>query len=218
MGDVKSPSGQIVIDGNEQGYATTKLDALLGWARKYSLFQYPFVTACCGMEYMSLNGPRFDGLARFGAEAPRFTPRQADLLWVVGTISQRQAPVLKRVWEQMCEPRYVVAFGTCASCGGFYDNYTTVPGIDKVIPVDVFIPGCPPRPEAVIDGLMLLMDKIASGDRTTPAVVKPHNDPVSQQLVQLGKRSPAELGVGPQPRSIDLAPANTPAHARKESR
>lgn len=218
MGDVKSPSGQIVIDGNEQGYATTRLDALLGWARKYSLFQYPFVTACCGMEYMSLNGPRFDGLARFGAEAPRFTPRQADLLWVVGTISQRQAPVLKRVWEQMCEPRYVVAFGTCASCGGFYDNYTTVPGIDKVIPVDVFIPGCPPRPEAVIDGLMLLMDKIASGDRTTPAVVKPHNDPVSQQLVQLGKRSPAELSVGPQPRSIDLAPAHTPAHARKESR
>jgi NADH-quinone oxidoreductase subunit B len=213
MGDVMSPSGQIVLDGNEQGFATTKLDALLGWARKYSLFQYPFVTACCGMEYMSLNGPRFDGLARFGAEAPRFTPRQADLLWVVGTISQRQAPVLKRVWEQMCEPRYVVAFGTCASCGGFYDNYTTVPGIDKVIPVDVFIPGCPPRPEAVIDGLMLLMDKIARGDRTTPGVVKPHNDPVGQQLVQLGMRSPAELGVGPQPRSLEVAPAHTPAHA-----
>lgn len=220
MGDVKSPSGQIVIDGNEQGFATTKFDALLAWARKYSLFQYPFVTACCGMEYMSLNGPRFDGLARFGAEAPRFTPRQADLLWVVGTISQRQAPVLKRVWEQMCEPRYVVAFGTCASCGGFYDNYTTVPGIDKIIPVDVFIPGCPPRPEAVIDGLMLLMDKIARGDRTTPGIVKPHNDPVSQQLVQLGKKSPAELGVGPQPRTLDVAPAHTPAHAhaRKESR
>lgn len=216
MGDVKAPAGgrggQLVIEGNEQGFATTRLDALLGWARKYSLFQYPFVTACCGMEFMSLNGPRFDGLARFGAEAPRFSPRQADLLWVVGTISQRQAPVLKRVYEQMCDPKFVIAFGTCASCGGFYDHYATVPGIDKIIPVDVFIPGCPPRPEAVIDGLMLLMDKIASGSRE-PAVVKPHNDPVSGQLVQLGKKSPAELGVGPQRRSLDVAPPHTPAHS-----
>ncbi len=198
-----------VIEGSEQGFATTRLDALLGWARKFSLFQYPFVTACCGMEYMSLNGPRFDGLARFGAEAPRFSPRQADLLWVVGTISQRQAPVLKRVYEQMCDPKYVIAFGTCASSGGFYDNYTTLPGIDKVIPVDVYVPGCPPRPEAVIDGLMLLMDRIARNDRT-PAVVKPHADPVSNQLVKLGKKEPRELEVGPAPRSID---ANTSVDA-----
>jgi NADH-quinone oxidoreductase subunit B len=214
MGNVKGPDAErrvVVLEGDEQGYATTKLDALVGWARKYSLFQYPFVTACCGMEYMSLNGPRYDGLARFGAEAPRFSPRQADLLWVVGTISQRQAPVLKRVYEQMCEPKYVIAFGTCASCGGFYDNYTTVPGIDKVIPVDVFIPGCPPRPEAVIDGLMLLMDKIASGDRS-PGVVKPHNDPVTEQLLTLHKRSPKELEVGPAPRTRDDR-ENVPAHA-----
>jgi NADH-quinone oxidoreductase subunit B len=214
MGNVKGPDAErrvVVVEGDQQGYATTKLDALLGWARKYSLFQYPFVTACCGMEYMSLNGPRYDGLARFGAEAPRFSPRQADLLWVVGTISQRQAPVLKRVYEQMCDPKYVIAFGTCASCGGFYDNYTTVPGIDKVIPVDVFIPGCPPRPEAVIDGLMLLMDKIASGDRT-PGVVKPHNDPVAEQLLTLHKKSPKELEVGPAPRTRDDR-EHVPAHA-----
>jgi NADH-quinone oxidoreductase subunit B len=215
MGDVKESvdrEKRIVLEGNEQGFATTKFDALLGWARKYSLFQYPFVTACCGMEYMSLNGPRFDGLARFGAEAPRFSPRQADLIWVVGTISQRQAPVLKRVYEQMCDPKYVIAFGTCASCGGFYDNYTTVPGIDKIIPVDVFIPGCPPRPEAVIDGLMLLMDKIATGNRETPAIVKPHNDPVADRLVTLHKKVPAELEIGPAPRTRDDRP-NTPAHA-----
>lgn len=195
MGELSSPATrQVTLDASESsGYATTKLDALLGWARKWSLFKYPFVTACCGMEFMALTSPRFDGTARFGAEAPRFSPRQSDLLWVVGTISQRQAPVLKRIYEQMMEPKWVLAFGTCASCGGFYDNYTTVPGIDKIIPCDVYVPGCPPRPEAVMDGLMLLQDKIARGDKT-PGVVKPHDDPAraARDLVslRLGKDSP----------------------------
>jgi len=174
MGDVNR---SLTLEASEQGFATTRVDALLGWGRKYSLFMYPFVTACCGMEFMALSSPRFD-IARFGAEAPRFSPRQSDLLWVVGTISQRQAPVLKRIYEQMMDPKYVIAFGTCASTGGFYDNYTTVPGIDKVIPTDVYIPGCPPRPEAVLDGLMLLQDKIARNERR-PGVVKPRFDPVS---------------------------------------
>jgi NADH-quinone oxidoreductase subunit B len=182
MGNVNR---SITLEGTEQGFATSKVDALLGWARKYSLFAYPFVTACCGMEFMALNSPRFD-LARFGAEAPRFSPRQSDLLWVVGTISQRTAPVLRRIFEQMMDPKYVLAFGTCASSGGFYDNYTTVPGIDKVIPVDVYIPGCPPRPEAVLDGLMLLQDKIQRNERR-PAVVKPRFDPpqAAAELVRL---------------------------------
>jgi NADH-quinone oxidoreductase subunit B len=197
MGELR----QVTIEGGASGtsgFATTKLDALLAWARKWSLFKYPFVTACCGMEFMALTSPRFDGSARFGAEAPRFSPRQSDLLWVVGTISQRQAPVLRRIYEQMMEPKWVLAFGTCASCGGFYDNYTTVPGIDKIIPCDVYVPGCPPRPEAVLDGLMLLQDKItqnATGDRR-PGIVKPREDPV-RDLVQLRtkdgtKRSPSE--------------------------
>src|SRR6266576_1582357 len=124
---------------------------------------------------ISMTSPRYD-VSRFGAEAPRFSPRQSDLLWVVGTISQRQAPVLKRIYEQMLDPKWVLAFGTCASCGGFYDNYTTLAGIDKIIPCDVYVPGCPPRPEAVFDGLMLLQDKIARGDRTA-GIVKPRNDP-----------------------------------------
>jgi NADH-quinone oxidoreductase subunit B len=141
------------------------------------------------MEYMAMASPRFD-MARFGAEAPRFSPRQADLLWVVGTISQRQAPVLKRIYEQMADPKYVLAFGTCASCGGFYDNYTTLAGIDKVIPVDVYVPGCPPRPEGVLDGLMLLQDKITRGDRT-PGVVKPREDPAKHGAERgLSARSP----------------------------
>jgi NADH-quinone oxidoreductase subunit B len=192
---MSSPTTSMTLQGSEQGFATTRIDALLGWARKYSLFMYPFVTACCGMEFMALNGPRFD-MSRFGAEVPRFSPRQSDVLWVVGTISQRQGPVLKRIYEQMMDPKWVIAFGTCASTGGFYDNYTTVPGIDKILPTDVYIPGCPPRPEAVMDGLMLLQDKIARGDRR-PGVVKPRFDPPEKanDLVQLRRnaRDPSQL-------------------------
>jgi NADH-quinone oxidoreductase subunit B len=180
MGDLKT-----AILGGDLGFATTRFEALLGWARKYSLFQYPFATACCGMEFFAVAGPRYD-VARFGAEAPRFSPRQADVLWVVGTISQRQAPVVKRIYEQMADPKWVIAFGTCASCGGFYDNYTTVPGVDKIIPVDVYIPGCPPRPEAVLDGLMLLMEKIQKGNRR-PITVPPRELPKLAQLRSRGE-------------------------------
>jgi NADH-quinone oxidoreductase subunit B len=137
----------------------SKVEFFINWARKWSLFQYPFITACCGMEFMSVACSHYD-IARFGAEFPRFTPRQADFLLVVGTISHKQAPILRRVYEQMCAPKWVVAFGACACSGGFYDNYATVQGVDKVIPVDVFIPGCPPRPEMVLDGLMKLQDLI----------------------------------------------------------
>lgn len=179
MGELKKPTTEQVLEtGGGAGFATTKFNSLLGWAQKYSLFMYPFVTACCGMEFMSVSGPRYD-IARFGAEAPRFSPRQSDLLWVVGTISQRQGPVLKRIYEQMAEPKWVIAFGTCASVGGFYDNYAAIAGIDKIIPCDIYIPGCPPRPEAILDGLMLLQDKIQSGDRR-PAIVKPRFDPVDR--------------------------------------
>jgi NADH-quinone oxidoreductase subunit B len=136
-----------------------KISGVLGWARANSLFQYPFVTACCGMEYMSVMCGRYD-LARFGAEFPRFTPRQADLLMIVGTINVKQSPVLLRVYEQMTEPKWVMAFGVCASSGGFYDNYATVQGADRIIPVDVYVPGCPPRPEQVLDGLKILQEKI----------------------------------------------------------
>ncbi|HTP26755.1 MAG TPA: NADH-quinone oxidoreductase subunit B [Anaeromyxobacteraceae bacterium] len=143
--------------------ATSRLQKVvskgLGWARKNSLWQYPFVTACCGMEYMSVTAARYD-IARFGAEVPRFSPRQADLLMVVGTINCKQAPILRRIYDQMSDPKWVIAFGVCASSGGFYDNYATVQGIDRIIPVDIYIPGCPPRPEQVLDGLMLLQRKI----------------------------------------------------------
>jgi NADH-quinone oxidoreductase subunit B len=138
----------------------TRLDKAVGWARKYSLFPYPFATACCAMEYMSLSMSPYD-IDRFGALLPRFSPRQADLLMVIGTVNHKLSPVLKRVYEQMSDPKWVMAFGACAASGGFYDNYATVQGIDRIIPVDVYVPGCPPRPEAVLDGLMELQRRIA---------------------------------------------------------
>jgi NADH-quinone oxidoreductase subunit B len=142
-----------------QGTFTTKLDAALGWARKYSLFPYPFVTACCGMEFMSVSASHYD-TDRFGAAFPRFSPRQADVLMVVGTISHKIAPVLRRIYDQMAGPKWVVAFGVCTCTGGFYNDYATVQGIDTIIPVDLYIPGCPPRPEMVLNGLILLQEKI----------------------------------------------------------
>jgi NADH-quinone oxidoreductase subunit B len=154
LGDVRGDAGLVA-----EAVALTTVDAALGWARKYSIFPYPFATACCAMEYMSLSMTPYD-IDRFGALLPRFTPRQADLLMVIGTVTVRQGPILKRVYDQMCEPKWVMAFGACASTGGFYDNYTTIPGIDHIVPVDVYIPGCPPRPEGVIDGLMALQRKI----------------------------------------------------------
>jgi NADH-quinone oxidoreductase subunit B len=143
-------------------FLTTKLDSALGWARKFSLFHYPFITACCGMEYMSTACAHFD-LDRFGAGLTRFSPRQADLLMVVGTISMKLAPVLRTVYDQMAEPKWVVAFGTCTVSGGIYDNYAVVQGIDTVIPVDIYIPGCPPRPETVLDGMIKLQEGIRHG-------------------------------------------------------
>jgi len=142
-----------------EGWITTKIEFFINWSRKFSIFQYPFITACCGMEYMSVMAPHYD-LSRFGAEFTRFTPRQSDLLMVVGTINHKVAPVLRKVYEQMTEPKWVISFGACASTGGFYDNYAVLQGIDKIIPVDVYIPGCPPRPEMVLDALIKIQEKI----------------------------------------------------------
>jgi NADH-quinone oxidoreductase subunit B len=157
------PAPRLATSGDDSVLAdavvVTRLDRAIGWARKYSLFPYPFATACCAMEFMALSMSPYD-IDRFGALLPRFTPRQADLLMVIGTVTMRQAPILRRVYEQMAEPKWVMAFGACASTGGFYDNYATLPGIDRVIPVDIYVPGCPPRPEAVLDGLMALQRKI----------------------------------------------------------
>ena len=150
---------------------TGRLADAVNWARKFSLFNYPFVTACCGMEFMATAGPKYD-IARFGSEFPRFSPRQADMLVVVGTITERQGPALRRIYDQMCEPKWVIAFGVCASTGGFYQNYSTMPGCDQVIPVDVYIPGCPPRPEQVLDALIMLQERVARGEGHSQITLK----------------------------------------------
>lgn len=138
---------------------TTKLEAVVAWGRKNSLWPLPYGTACCGIELMSVMGPKYD-LARFGAEVVRFSPRQADLLIVAGTITEKMVPVLVNIYEQMLEPKYVLSMGACASSGGFYRAYHVLQGIDKVIPVDAYVPGCPPTPEAVMDGVMTIQRMI----------------------------------------------------------
>lgn len=145
-------------------FLTSKFGELLAWARKNSLFPYPFGTACCGIEYMSVVGPKYD-VARFGAEVVRFSPRQSDLMIVAGTITEKMAPVIKKVWDQMPEPKWCMAMGACASSGGFYRAYHVLQGVDRIIPVDVYVAGCPPTPEAVIAGLMTLQERIMKDAR-----------------------------------------------------
>ncbi|MFH1874726.1 MAG: NADH-quinone oxidoreductase subunit NuoB [Pseudomonadota bacterium] len=140
-------------------FFTTKINEFVNWGRKYSLWPMPFGTACCALEFMSAVSARFD-ISRFGAELVRFSPRQSDLLLVMGTISYKQAPILKRIYEQMGEPKWVVAYGACASSGGFYNNYHTIQGIDKIIPVDVYVPGCPPRPEQLFEAILKIQKEL----------------------------------------------------------
>ena len=145
-------------EGHEgAGFFATSLDKVVGMARANSLWPLPFATSCCGIEFMASMASHYD-FARFGSERPSFSPRQADLLMVMGTIAKKMAPIVKQVYLQMAEPRWVIAMGACASSGGIFDTYSVLQGIDRIIPVDVYIPGCPPRPEQVIDGLMAIQD------------------------------------------------------------
>ncbi|TAE33927.1 MAG: NADH-quinone oxidoreductase subunit B [Cytophagales bacterium] len=152
------------------GFFATSSKNVIALARSYSLFPLPFATSCCGIEFMATMGSHYD-VARFGAEIPRFSPRQADLLLVMGTISKKMAPVLKQVYIQMVEPRWVVAVGACASSGGIFDTYSVLQGIDRIIPVDVYVPGCPPRPEQILEGIMQVQDIVQNESlrrRNTP--------------------------------------------------
>ncbi len=143
----------------DEAVMTTRLDAVVNWARKNSLWPMPFGTACCAIEFMSVMASKYD-LSRFGAEAMRFSPRQSDMMLVLGTVTNKMAPVLRTIYAQMAEPKWVISVGVCASSGGMYRTYATLQGIDRVVPVDVYVPGCPPRPESMIYGVMKLQEKI----------------------------------------------------------
>lgn len=142
-----------------EGFFATKLSDVVGLARANSLWPLPFATSCCGIEFMATMASHYD-LARFGSERVSFSPRQADMLLVMGTIAKKMAPVLRQVYEQMSEPRWVIAVGACATSGGIFDTYSVLQGIDKVIPVDVYVPGCPPRPEQIVEGVMKLQEMV----------------------------------------------------------
>lgn len=165
----KAPEG---FEGH--GFFATSLEKAVGLARKNSLWPLPFATSCCGIEFMATMASHYD-LGRFGSERLSFSPRQADLLMVMGTIAKKMGPVLRQVYEQMAEPKWVMAVGACASSGGIFDTYSVLQGIDRILPVDVYVPGCPPRPEQILDGIMRIQELVQKeqfGRRSSPEYKK----------------------------------------------
>jgi NADH-quinone oxidoreductase subunit B len=155
-----SPNTELAYNSKIEGeVVVSRLDAVINWIRSNSIWPMPMGLACCGIELMAVGGARFD-IARFGAEVMRFSPRQADCMIVAGTVTYKMAPHVRRIYDQMAEPKWVIAMGACASSGGMYRSYATLQGVDRILPVDVYISGCPPRPEAVLDALIKLQDKM----------------------------------------------------------
>lgn len=186
------------VDQGGADFAVTRLDYVvdavkkhgINWARRHSLWPMPFATACCGIELMATGASRYD-IARFGSEAMRFTPRQCDLLIVAGRVVMKMMPVLQQIYIQMTEPKWVISMGACASTGGVFDTYAVVQGIDQFLPVDVYVPGCPPRPETLLEGLMLIQ-QIVANDGVKTAAQRKHGLGLTVQP----PRGKVELGTG----------------------
>ncbi len=156
------PGDEIGYDSRvEGGVVTSRLDAAINWVRGHSIWPMPMGLACCGIELMAVGASRFD-IGRFGSEVMRFSPRQSDCMIVAGTVTYKMAPAIRRIYDQMSEPKWVIAMGACASTGGMYRSYATMQGVDRILPVDVYVSGCPPRPEALLDAFIQLQRKIAA--------------------------------------------------------
>jgi len=164
-----SEAAEGALSGISPNWVTTRLDALVNWGRTGSLWPMPFGTACCAIEFMASAAGRYD-LSRFGMERMSFSPRQADVLICAGRLPFKLAPVIRRIWDQMPQPKWSISMGACASSGGIFDTYSMVQGIDTIIPVDVYVPGCPPRPEGLIYGIMLLQKKIRGESLADPTL------------------------------------------------
>ena len=193
MGLITRPDGSpatrdersvVTVDPTQQeGWVTSRLDFLVNWARANSMWPMPFGTACCAIEFMATAASKYD-LARFGMERLSYSPRQADVLLCAGRVPLKLAPVIRRIYQQMPQPKWVIAMGACASTGGMFDNYAVVQGIDTIIPVDVYVPGCPPRPEALMYGIMMLQKKVMGErlrDHAAREEISP--DPTSQLYI-----------------------------------
>mgnify|MGYP001200860810 CR=1 FL=1 len=154
---------QLAEDFSKNGFITTSLDNLINWSRSGSLHWMTFGLACCAIEMMAAGSAKYD-LARYGMEVFRASPRQADLMIVAGRVSQKMAPVLRQVYDQMAEPKWVIAMGACSSTGGMFNNYALVQGVDHIVPVDIYVPGCPPGPQSLMHGILTLHDKIMAGE------------------------------------------------------
>lgn len=172
MGSLKPAN---VASSEDAGFLATRIDELVNWGRKNSLWPMPLGLSCCGIELMAMIGPKFD-IARFGAEAARFSPRQCDLLIVAGTLTWKMASACRTIYDQMPEPKWVIAMGVCSSSGGMYDSYAVVQGVDMLLPVDVYVPGCPPRPDAVIDAMLKLQKKIERESPTRRLLEPPEGE------------------------------------------
>jgi NADH-quinone oxidoreductase subunit B len=184
----------VAYDSKVEGEViVTQADAVINWIRKHSVWPMPMGLACCAIELMAAGGSRFD-ISRFGMEVMRFSPRQSDCMIVAGTVTYKMAEVVRRIYEQMAEPKWVVAMGACASSGGMYRSYATLQGVDRIIPVDVYVSGCPPRPEALLDAMIKLQDKIGrerSVKNLTAQNAKPaaSSDAAKNDLAGAGKES-----------------------------
>ena len=180
-----------IFGGGGPTFLTTKLDAVVNWARSNSLWPMPFGTACCAIEMMASYASDFD-VARFGMERMAFSPRQADVFICAGRVPFKLAPVLRRIWDQMPQPKWCVSMGACASSGGVFDVYSMVQGIDTIIPVDVYVPGCPPRPEGLIYGLMMIQEQI-QGERISDQDRLREEDPAKAGIARASKEQIAAL-------------------------